>query len=289
VLDKFKMFTWKPDLLRIKNYPSIRVRVNAEVAQKEIGIKLGQGNELTRPLNRGFSLVELMVSITIFIMITSITLTNYPRFSNKLSLDLLAQDIALSVRQAQISGSSVLGSKSLEGQEARVFKAYGVRFEAPRQDDNSPYPYLIFADITSTSEFNQYNGPSTYEFGVIPNLSCNQPRVSDTAFSGNPNECLQKFLITGFNKVKFLCANFEDGPAEKRIENCQNDPANRQIPVLDIVFVRPNLDAKFNIGSINPADKAPSSISNVGIVLESPTGEYQKTVVVWKTGQISVE
>jgi prepilin-type N-terminal cleavage/methylation domain-containing protein len=252
-------------------------------------IKFGGGSELTRSLNRGFSLVELMVSITIFIMITSITLTNYPRFSNKLSLDLLAQDIALSVRQAQISGSSVLGSKSVTGEEARVFKAYGVRFEAPRPADEAAYPYIIFADITSSSNFNQYDGPSTYKFGEDLNLSCNQPKVSDTAFSNQPNECLQRFLITGFNRVKFLCANFEDGPADKRIENCQNDPT-KQIPVLEIVFVRPNLDAKFNIGNgIDPASKAPATISNVGIVLESPTSDYQKTVVIWKTGQISVE
>lgn len=233
--------------------------------------------------NRGFSLVELMVTITIFIMITSITLTNYPRFSNKLSLDLLAQDIALSVRQAQISGASVLGSKSKEGEEARVFKAYGVHFEAPRSEDDNAYPYLIFADLINPPGIYQYDGPSTY--GFTTELACNQPKLSDLAFSNQPNECLQRLIVTGFNKVKFICKNFEDGAPEDRVKNCQDDP-DRQLSWLDIVFVRPNLDAKFAVGI--PPEKDPS-ISNVGIVLESPQGEYRKTVVVWKTGQISVE
>ena len=95
-------------------------------------------------------------------------------------------------------------------------------------------------------------------------------------------------MITGRNKVKFLCKNFEDGVADKRVENCSNNK-QQQLRVLDVVFVRPNLDANFATGDqVGNLSKA-NDISNIGIVLESPGGEYFKTVVVWKTGQISVE
>lgn len=228
------------------------------------------------PSNSGFSLIELMVTITIFIMITSVTMTNYPRFSNKLSLDLLAQDIALSLRQAQISGSSVLGVRGAAGQ-SRVFGAYGIHLESPDPVITNKYFYILFADI---SNLLRYDGPLTGQFLRDENPECGIPTMV--------NECLQKFLVAGANKVRYLCANFIDqslDPQTDWVANCAKQP----IAWLDVVFKRPNLDALF-YAKKNPTDTSPmTGVSNVGIVLESPGGEYNKTIVVWKTGQISVQ
>ncbi len=233
----------------------------------------------------GFSLIELMVTITIFVMVTSITLTNYPKFSNKLSLDLLAQDIALSLRQAQIFGSSVLGTKSAGVGEVKKFGAYGLHFEAPNptrdisESGQYLYTYLLFADISTTQNVKEYAGPRTNEVNPCPGPSLD-------------NECVQKFLITGRNKIKFLCLNFKQGGVGQLLSSQVANPVgackntNNQLLQLDVVFVRPNLDAKFTaIGPSGPI----TGLSNVGIVLESPNGDYYKTIVVWKTGQISVE
>lgn len=221
----------------------------------------------------GFSLVELMVTISIFVIITSITLTNYPKFSNKLSLDLLAQDIALSLRQAQIFGSSVFGAKS-SGGPTRVFKAYGVHFNAPTVGQII-YPYFLFADIDNPLRFDAIIPPDP------TTLLCGEPTSA--------NECVQKFLVTGRNKVKLLCKDFIDSgiPAEQRVGNCEDANNNNQLSSLDIVFVRPNLDAKFT--AVDLIGNQVANVSNVGIILESLGGDYNKTVVVWKTGQISVE
>ncbi len=222
--------------------------------------------------NNGFSLIELMVTISIFLLITTVTMVNYPRFSNKLSLDLLAQDVALSFRQAQIFGSSVFGAKGISGQ-ATTFGAYGVHFDAPIP--NQPvYTYLLFADIgnSSHSTYREYDGPP-----ADANVLCGSP-VSGA-------ECLEKFLVTGRNKVVALCANFIDSetlPAA-RVARCKANPLSS----IDVVFVRPNLDAK--IAAATVGGQVTSAISNIGIVMESPGGDYDKTVVVWKTGQISVE
>lgn len=230
--------------------------------------------------NRGLTLVELLVSISIFVLITSVTMTNYPRFSNKLSLDLLAEDVALSLRQAQIFGSSVLGAKrSLDGQ-TRTFGAYGVHFEVPGPLNSADrYTYLLFADIKDgNSGARRYDGPT-----VSSDLLCPGPTLFPVV-----NECLQKFLVSGKNKIKLLCKNFEEAEASQRVKVCDEDKS-KQIAWLDILFVRPNLDAEFTIGNDNINLVKGSGLSNVGIVLESLGGEYNKTIVVWKTGQISVE
>ena len=236
----------------------------------------------------GFSLVELMVSISIFMVVTAVTLTSYPKFSNRLSLDLLAEDIALSIRQAQIFGSSVLGARGGVGL-ANIFTAYGVHFEEP--DMTSPnYNYLIFADVANPPSGagkidRQYNGLDANGL----DFPC--PFVNENGGIGPiaESECLQKFQITGFNRVSALCSNFEVAPTkEERVADCLSNKKN-QVKVLDIIFVRPNLDALFTMkdGAKDIVDS--SNVPSVGIVLESPGGEYHKTVVVWKTGQISVE
>ena len=56
---------------------------------------------------RGFTLIELMVTLAIFTIMTSVIMANYPGFNNKIALEVLAQDIALSIRQAQVYGISV--------------------------------------------------------------------------------------------------------------------------------------------------------------------------------------
>ncbi len=240
-----------------------------------------------KKINNGFSLVELMVSISIFVLITSLTLANYPKFGNKLSLDLLAEDIALSFRQAQIFGSSVVGTKSAG---PAAFGAYGLHFEAPEAGSYN-YPYLLFADIRKRGSItNQYDGPSAFIFDPVNGPNC--PANTESQIQSNgPNECLERFLISGFNQVKFLCKDFEKGGEDydARVRACELANKKTSVLVLEVLFRRPNLDANFavreQIGSLTEA----SDISTIGIVLESPGGDYTKTVVVWKTGQISVE
>ena len=242
----------------------------------------------------GFSLVELMVSIGIFVMITSITLTNYPKFSNKLSLDLLAQDIALSLRQAQVSGSSVLGAKS---GGAQTFGAYGIHFgdpsPPPQLDTTSgpyQYAYLLYADIVGNPANRSFQGSYKSD-----STSCSDPTAAE--------ECVQKFLITGRNKVRAICANFEamgitpDERAKKCDDISNGDLTQDRLSWLDVVFVRPNLDAKF-FAEKTLSRGVVGDFSDVGIVLASPSfattanGQpelYYETIVIRKTGQISVE
>ena len=61
----------------------------------------------SRKTTTGFSLVELIVVMGIFTIMTSIVIFNYGRFSSNLIVTNLAYESALAVRQAQVYGISV--------------------------------------------------------------------------------------------------------------------------------------------------------------------------------------
>lgn len=88
--------------------------------------------------NKGFSLVELVVSVAIFTIITSLILAKHSDFSSKLILENLAYDIALSIRKAQVFGLSV---REFVGGSSEFDIGYGVHFDSA---DNTSY--IFFAD-----------------------------------------------------------------------------------------------------------------------------------------------
>lgn len=89
----------------------------------------------------GFTLVELMVSISIFTIISIGLFINYPKFREGISLKRTVQEIALSVREAQVSAISVKESGG-------KFPGYGVYF-----DVNSPSSFILFVDFDGDGEY----------------------------------------------------------------------------------------------------------------------------------------
>ena len=78
-------------------------------------------NKKRKNLQRGFSLLELIVVITIFLIITAVVIADIPNFRKKSTLELVSSEVATYVRGAQIYGAS---QKSAEGSVV-----YGVHFE----------------------------------------------------------------------------------------------------------------------------------------------------------------
>lgn len=56
--------------------------------------------------HKAFSLVEFVVIISIFSIMAGVVIFNFNGFRNSVALDNLTHDIALSIRQAQVQGSS---------------------------------------------------------------------------------------------------------------------------------------------------------------------------------------
>lgn len=95
---------------------------------------------LNNNTERGFSLIELLVAISILATISIIVLANHTRFNGSVLLGSLAYDIALSVREAQVFGVSVR-------QYNASFKlGYGVLFEGAAS-------YSLFADTNSNKVY----------------------------------------------------------------------------------------------------------------------------------------
>lgn len=66
----------------------------------------------------GFSLIEMMVVISIMSIIATISIFNYSKFNNDISITNLAYEVALTIREAQIFGGSVKVTNSGSFDEA---------------------------------------------------------------------------------------------------------------------------------------------------------------------------
>ena len=101
-------------------------------------------------LKKGFTLIELIVSMAIIALITSVALVQHNQFNETLALTNLAYEVGLSVRQAQVFGISV---REFEG-SARVGATedflYGVHFE---YDPDNRTEYVLYADLNDDERF----------------------------------------------------------------------------------------------------------------------------------------
>lgn len=83
----------------------------------------------------GFTLIELIVSVGILVIITTIILANYTTFNKRIKLEGVTQEIASIIRQAQAYGMS--SKRYLPSTNS-----YGVHF-----DINSPDSIIMFYDF----------------------------------------------------------------------------------------------------------------------------------------------
>ncbi len=120
--------------------------------------------------NAGFTLIELMVVITIILLLTSLGLANYRRGEEVFALERAAQKLAQDLRRtAQIA----MAGKERGG--AFPAGGYGIYFPAGTNSS-----YILFADL---------NGNSSYDGGdaVIENLSLKERGVRISSFSPGPS------------------------------------------------------------------------------------------------------
>jgi len=90
--------------------------------------------------NKGFTLVELMVTIGIFVLMTGLLLAKYTNFNQGIILTNLAYDVALSIRSAQSYGLNVKSAPTESINFSDEFKsAYGVNFT---KDTSSFYSFV---------------------------------------------------------------------------------------------------------------------------------------------------
>lgn len=103
----------------------------------------------------GFTLIELLLVTAIFVILSTVVLSSNARFGQRVVLQNLAHDIALSVRQAQVYGIAVRGF-----QGANFSAGYGIYFQS-----TSPNNYVLFADAVTAD--GMYSGGETVRSTTI--------------------------------------------------------------------------------------------------------------------------
>jgi len=201
----------------------------------------------------GFTLFEMMVSISIFVLITLIGVLNYRKFGNDLFITNLGYDMALSIRKAQSYGINVKGYSTNESDESFDY-AYGVHFSVVRGESDS-VSYVLFQD----------NGNG--ESGGIPNGK----------YDGG--EEIETFNLLRGSYISLVCATPSPPQSQSYCGVYNGLPVN-----LDITFRRPNPDA---VIKINDTSNPNATYKNAEINIASADG-MGKVIKVSAIGQISV-
>lgn len=159
--------------------------------------------------SRGFALIELLIAVVLFGVITSFVLVAYSKVSEQLFMTSLAYETALSFRQAQSYGVSVK-------QFGTTFdSAYGIHLSAIVDKR-----FVFFADADQDG---------IYKTGGDSETGC---------ITGTGSECVSVYQVERNNKVDKFCGV----PAGIEPEECSKDSVTL-ISFLDVSFLRPNPDA----------------------------------------------
>ena len=197
---------------------------------------------------RGFTLTELVVTISIVVVIMSVVLFNYSKSEDKLALSTATQEVAIAIRQAQVYGTSVRESSA--GSRSYNYN-YGISFCL-----SDPSNYYIYVDSDG-------NGHYT---GSAGGTSC----------SGTSGESVEKGSLRNGVTISAICDSITCPAAS---------PTGAQW--LDIQFTRPNITPKIKIMDANGI-VLNSLNSSVGkIIFRSPQGTVASTTIT-TMGQISI-
>ncbi len=154
----------------------------------------------------GFTLIELLAVTAIITIITLTLLLRQSAFDSTVVLRNVTYSVALSVRQAQVYGVSVLGSSNAG--DVQFAPGYGLYF-----NQNTPASYILFAD---------FNNNSTYDVAT----------ETVKVFSLRPGYTISGICVQRSNGTN-RCSNQEDGTGSATIDWAT------------IMFKRPNPDASF--------------------------------------------
>lgn len=97
---------------------------------------------------KGFTLVELLVSIGIFTVITTAAVFSHKQFNSSVLLTNLAYEMALSIRQAQSYGIAVRTNAAFN-----FNSGYGIHF-----DTSTPTSYILFEDKSGSGTLHVRDG-----------------------------------------------------------------------------------------------------------------------------------
>ena len=215
-------------------------------------------------LKSGFTLVELLVAISIFTIITGVVLMQDNSFSSGILTSNMAYETALTIRQAQV---------------------YGVNVKATDIDANNintqsfDYAYGVHIGAINDAEANTLEQKNLGIKSVKLFVDIDEDaRLTETNNSGDlcsiENECLENTKFSKNNYIKNLC--YVD----------YNSSFIKCGKTLSFLFKRPDLDAKIYADRVVGGGEKKYEAY---ICVANPQGDIKKIVVVSAIGQISIQ
>lgn len=117
------------------------------------------------PFKRGFSLIEMLVVVAIMLIITMVILFDLPRMGGSTSIDLIAQEVAINIRGAQVYSGATKVEKG-----GTTFTSFGVHFNSlPNCAGNK---FLLFADNAAIGANKKYDLGEEQESYLLPAGFC---------------------------------------------------------------------------------------------------------------------
>jgi prepilin-type N-terminal cleavage/methylation domain-containing protein len=198
---------------------------------------------------RGFTLVELMISIAIFLLLSTILVANYPETITRLTLANTNQNISLLLREAQVRGSAIDSVNSTRG-------GYGVYVSA-----SSPSSLVLFGDTVDLSIERPYGIPIGN--GIFDMVPINETVTAVTL----PDRYLVRKLCVGTG-VPFECGDSHDPPIDS----------------LTITYIRPNPMPVIYVNGTTTVNYPGACLELVSP--KAPTAGHVSTVQVFGSGMI---
>ena len=198
----------------------------------------------------GFTLLEMLVSITIFTLLTSTLLVKNSQFKGNVAITNLAYQMALSLREAQSYGVNVKGVATAGGSPFSYTTPYGIHFDTTNT-------YLLFGDSHPAATGNAKSGNRVYT-------------ASDRLIRSYPlqvGNTIARFCVTRSSPAATTCSGVGG------------------LTSLDVTFVRPQPDAVIREGAAS--GYAQTSADSAAIYVKNDKGVC-KGVSVTNVGQIGV-
>ncbi len=207
--------------------------------------------------NKGFSLVEFVVILSIFAIMASVSSINYNEHRAAIEMSNISQDVALTIRQAQVYGISA-SSKKLGGDTFDASAAFS---------DSGSIPNVVQDKSIRGVSFNLDEGTIT----LFEDIDGNKRYVAGNLITSDRVIDVRKIVSRDVSMEYFyVCLN---GACTKKTHG-----------VLDISFQRPYADAIITFTS-----GLTGSLYDHASIIVSNGGQKNKYVEVSSIGNINVK
>jgi prepilin-type N-terminal cleavage/methylation domain-containing protein len=206
-------------------------------------------------VSRGFTLVELLVSISIMAIILGITFSGGPQATTRLSLSDNNSQIELMIREAQLQGSAV---NSVNG----TFGGVGIFFD--RATSSQVLKFRDIVDPTIQKAIGVGNG------------------LYDASLSSGVPPIFEKdsiFLMTNRNRIQKLCVATSTSPVM-----C-NDTYTPHVNTLTVSFNRPKQTAHIYVNGTTSIDYTFACIQIYPV--GASTTDFVRSVAVYGSGMVT--